>query len=89
MFAIYAWMRLVDDIADEEDGRSLEKRVADLETWRLRTHAVLDRHRTPASGQAALARVCRKVIRRYNLPAQVVRCRHCRAEAGSGFQAVQ
>ena len=32
MFAIYAYMRLVDDIADEEDGRSLSQRLADLES---------------------------------------------------------
>ena len=42
MFAIYAYMRLVDDIADEEDGRSLERRIADLEAWRVQTHAVLN-----------------------------------------------
>ena len=42
MFAIYAYMRLVDDIADEEDGRSPQQRIADLEAWRLQTHAVLE-----------------------------------------------
>src|SRR2546421_3545730 len=41
MFALYAYMRLVDDIADEDDGRSYDQRVADLEAWRLRTHAAL------------------------------------------------
>lgn len=41
MFALYAYMRLVDDIADDEDGRSVEQRLADLEAWRLQTHAVL------------------------------------------------
>jgi 15-cis-phytoene synthase len=42
MYALYAWMRLVDDIADEEDGRSHEQRVADLEAWRQKTHAALN-----------------------------------------------
>ncbi|MDB5330924.1 MAG: farnesyl-diphosphate farnesyltransferase [Phycisphaerales bacterium] len=42
MFALYAYMRLVDDIADEEDGRSIRQRLGDLEAWRLQTHAVLD-----------------------------------------------
>ncbi|HET6250855.1 MAG TPA: phytoene/squalene synthase family protein [Tepidisphaeraceae bacterium] len=42
MFALYAWMRLVDDIADDEDGRSIAQRLDDLESWRLQTHAVLD-----------------------------------------------
>jgi phytoene synthase len=44
MFALYAYMRLVDDIADDEDGRSVEQRLADLEAWRLQTHAVLNGH---------------------------------------------
>src|SRR4051812_2828790 len=51
MFAIYAYMRLVDDIADEDDGRSIERRVADLEAWRLQTHAVLS-GKTRGDGQA-------------------------------------
>jgi phytoene synthase len=42
MFALYAYMRLVDDIADDEDGRSIQQRLDDLESWRLQTHAVLD-----------------------------------------------
>src|SRR6202451_3106727 len=42
MFALYAYMRLVDDIADDDDGRSVDQRLADLEAWRLQTHAVLD-----------------------------------------------
>lgn len=41
MFALYAYMRLVDDIADEEDGRSVSQRLDDLEAWRRQTHAVL------------------------------------------------
>ena len=41
MFALYAYMRLVDDIADEEDGRLVARRLQDLEDWRRQTHAVL------------------------------------------------
>jgi phytoene synthase len=41
MFALYAYMRLVDDIADAEDGRSSAQRVDELERWREQTHAVL------------------------------------------------
>ncbi len=41
MFALYAYMRLVDDIADEEDGRPIELRAAELEAWRQQTQAVL------------------------------------------------
>jgi phytoene synthase len=43
MYALYAWMRLVDDIADEEDGRPVEERAEQLEGWREDTQAVLQR----------------------------------------------
>ncbi len=42
MFALYAWMRLVDDLADEEDGRTVPQRLAELEQWRAQTHRILD-----------------------------------------------
>ena len=42
MFALYAYMRLVDDIADAEDDRSTAQRLDELEAWRLQTRAVLD-----------------------------------------------
>jgi len=41
MFALYAYMRLADDIADAEDGRSPEQRERDLEDWRAQTRAAL------------------------------------------------
>lgn len=41
MFALYAYMRLVDDIADDEDGRSLPQRLESLENWRQATHAAI------------------------------------------------
>ena len=40
MFALYAYMRLADDIADRH-GRNIEQREHDLEQWRTRTHAAL------------------------------------------------
>jgi phytoene synthase len=52
MFALYAYMRLVDDIADEEDGRSIAQRLEELETWRLQTHECLA-GRLPAASSAA------------------------------------
>lgn len=42
MFALYAYMRRVDDIADEEDGRSILQRLDDLESWRQQTRAALN-----------------------------------------------
>jgi phytoene synthase len=41
MYALYAWMRLVDDIADDEDVGTIEQRTHELEAWRNTTHAVL------------------------------------------------
>ncbi len=42
MYALYAYMRLVDDIADEPDGRTMEQRIEDLNVWREKTHAAFD-----------------------------------------------
>lgn len=42
MYALYAYMRLVDDIADDEaDGRTVDQRRAALDHWRKLTHAAL------------------------------------------------
>ena len=41
MFALYAYLRLVDDIADDEDGRSIPERIDALAAWREQTHAAL------------------------------------------------
>ncbi|HEX8916043.1 MAG TPA: phytoene/squalene synthase family protein [Humisphaera sp.] len=38
MYALYAYMRMLDDIADEDDGRDRARRLADLESWRRLTH---------------------------------------------------
>ena len=66
MFAIYAYMRLVDDIADDDEGRSLEQRIADLESWRLRTHSVLQGNGSDDGQQFWPAFA--DVVRRYRLP---------------------
>ena len=57
MFALYAYMRLVDDIADEEDGRSVEQRRHDLDEWRDRTHAVLS---AQSNAQSIPLKICEK-----------------------------
>jgi 15-cis-phytoene synthase len=69
MFALYAYMRLVDDIADEEDGRSIPQRLDDLEAWRLQTHAVLDGQlpETPHEVWPAFA----NMVWRHKLPARL------------------
>jgi phytoene synthase len=53
MFALYAWMRLEDDIADEEDGRTYVQRVEDLEGWRQQTRAALEGRTHDADGYDA------------------------------------
>jgi len=58
MFALYAYMRLVDDIADEEDGRTPAQREDDLEHWRNETHAILagQKPAPDANGQSTAVR---------------------------------
>ena len=71
MFALYAYMRLVDDIADDdEDDRSIEQREQDLEAWRLRTHAAVrgdvadDLHQQHGDVWPAFA----DLVQRYQMP---------------------
>ncbi len=42
MFALYAYMRLVDNIADEEDDRSVDQRKGELNVWQSQTCAAFD-----------------------------------------------
>jgi phytoene synthase len=51
MFALYAYMRLVDDIADGEDGRSVLQRADALDSWSNSTQAALAGQH-PADGHA-------------------------------------
>jgi phytoene synthase len=53
MFALYAYMRMIDDIADDDgDGRSFEQRLEDLDAWKVVTRAVLngDHHFAAGAG---------------------------------------
>ncbi len=72
MFALYAYMRLVDDIADDDDGKSADQRVHDLNEWRARTHAVLSANPcVEAIDSHPLWPAFADVARRYDLPAQL------------------
>jgi len=71
MFALYAYMRLVDDLADEEDETSsIEQRTENLETWRRQTHEAL------SGGEVAdfdhpIWPALADTVRRYRVPTMV------------------
>ena len=72
MFALYAYMRLVDDIADQEDGRSPAQRAADLDIWRAHTHDALSgRVPVDCNGDARLWSAFMDMARLYRLPARL------------------
>jgi phytoene synthase len=78
MFTLYAYMRLVDDIADEEDGRTLAQRIQELEAWREQTHSIFvggsgDHTDPPTLGRIAdggrdLWPAFAEMVREYNVP---------------------
>lgn len=41
MYALYAYMRMVDDIADDEDSRTPDDRARDLKQWQELTHSAI------------------------------------------------
>jgi phytoene synthase len=78
MFALYAYMRLVDDIADDEDGRTLAQRLDELEAWRLHTHNILDGQDHNATGNGNVADAGRllwpaftEMVRDYRMPRKI------------------
>ncbi len=72
MFALYAYMRLVDDIADEEDGRSIPQRIADLDLWRQQTRDVLDGRQPDGSGEGCeIWPAFWDMARRYRVPSRI------------------
>jgi phytoene synthase len=76
MYALYAWMRLVDDIADNEDGRPVSVRSEQLEAWRTDTHMALAGTLSPQGqssshrGQELWPAFC-DMAARYRVPAKV------------------
>jgi len=74
MYALYAWMRLVDDIADREDGRPIAARVEELEAWRADTHTALTQQGPAAvnesAGQELWPAFC-DMAQRHGVPAKV------------------
>ncbi len=70
MFALYAYMRLVDDIADEEDGRPIARRAAELEAWREKTRLVLGGV-LPEEPEAGLWPAFAEMVQHYSIPSLV------------------
>ncbi len=70
MFALYAYMRLIDDIADDDDRRSLKQRHQDLDAWRAQTRTVLE-GLPPDESAHALWPAFAETVHRYNIPAVV------------------
>ena len=71
MFALYAYMRLVDDIADEEDGRTLPQRMHDLDAWRDQTRAVLDGRGLDGDDIHILWPAFADMAQRYGVPSRI------------------
>src|ERR1019366_3149717 len=78
MFSLYAYMRLVDDIADDEDGRTVRQRLDELEAWRLHTHNILDGQDHNATGNGNVADAGRllwpaftEMVRDYRMPRKI------------------
>jgi phytoene synthase len=69
MFTLYAYMRLVDDIADDQDGRSVRQRIDELESWREQTHLILAGRE--ASGGHLLWPAFAEMVQQYRLPPHV------------------
>jgi phytoene synthase len=47
MFALYAYMRLVDDIADGADGQTVPQRLESLDAWKEATQSALSAANSP------------------------------------------
>jgi phytoene synthase len=71
MFALYAYMRLVDDIADGDAGQTPSQRADELEQWRCQTHAVMAGHVPDADRRHDLWPAVQEMVQAYRLPAHL------------------
>ena len=70
MFALYAYMRRVDDIADDEDGRSIPQRLGDLEHWRGQTRTALEGQLDECAADPVWPALI-DAVGRYHIPAMI------------------
>lgn len=68
MYALYGYMRLVDDIADDEATRTPEQRLADLQQWQECTHAAIAGE--PSKGHIVWPAFA-ELVNRYRIPAKL------------------
>jgi len=68
MYALYGYMRLVDDIADDQAHRTAEQRLRDLKQWQDCTHAAI-------AGDPSKAHIIwpafADLVNRYRIPAKL------------------
>jgi len=70
MYALYAYMRLVDDIADDDaNERTVDQRRADLDHWERLTTDALDG--APPRDASAIWPAFSDMVRTYKLPPQI------------------
>lgn len=67
MYALYAWMRLLDDIADDTRVQTLQERLCTLDQWEHHTHAALDGQIHPQQIPSVWPAVA-DMAHRYNVP---------------------
>jgi phytoene synthase len=73
MYALYAYMRLLDDIADADDGRSLRQRLEDVNAWQEMTRDALEGRfpdRTAANGAHRLWPAFVEMAQRHGVPSE-------------------
>ena len=68
MYALYAYMRLVDDIADDDTHRTADQRLRDLQQWRQCTQAAM--RGEPPKGHI-LWPAFAELVHRYRIPAKL------------------
>lgn len=70
MFALYAYMRMVDDITDDDDDATIPQREQALAGWQEHTHRVLAGHEPPAGSHPIWPAFANTALT-YGIPAEL------------------